>query len=152
MRSRIRTSYMQLLALLAFYLVSISKRKKTFGWSFSTSCRKKNYLEFFFRKNKNVTESGFELLTMRLWVRCAIHSAILTLTIWSQNIWFIYVLQFRTVSVAQLPTPYPIPDSKSPYQGLSESVVAFSGTFHFTRLDSGEQWIPNHSPEIRGFC
>ena len=43
--------------------------------------------------------------------------------------------------MAQLVTPYPTLDSKSPCQGLSESVVGFSGTFHFTRLDSGEQWV-----------
>ena len=102
------------------------------------------------------SQRGFELLTMRLRDQCAIHSAILTLTIWSQNIWIIYVLQFPTVSVAQLPTPYPTPNSKSPYQGLSESVVGFSGTFHFTRLDSGEQcvvwWLAlwTHNREIRG--
>ena len=43
--------------------------------------------------------------------------------------------------MAQLARPYPTPDSKSPCQGLSEFVVSFSGTFHFTRLDSGEQWL-----------
>ena len=41
------------------------------------------------------------------------------------------------------PEPYPTPDSKSPCKGLSESVVGFYVTFHFTRLDSGEQWSPN---------
>ena len=58
----------------------------------------------------------------------------------SQNIWFINVLQFRTVSVALLPRPNPTPDSKSPCKGLSEFVVGLSGTSFFTRLDSGEQW------------
>ena len=41
--------------------------------------------------------------------------------------------------MAQPARPYPTPDSKSPCQGLSESVVGFSGGAHFTRLDSGEQ-------------
>ena len=37
---------------IAGILSSINKRKKTFGWSFSTSCRKKNYLEFFLEEIK----------------------------------------------------------------------------------------------------
>ena len=56
--------------------------------------------------------------------------------------------------MAKLARPYPSPDSKSPCQGLSESVVGFSGTFHFTRLDSGEQWyVVNRIPQIsNGVC
>ena len=41
--------------------------------------------------------------------------------------------------MALLPRPNPTPDSKSPCKGLSEFVVGLSGTYFFTRLDSGEQ-------------
>ena len=99
----------------------------------------KNICIINFRKKKLKISLGLEPPIPRLGVRRINHCATPTTQLETQNIWFIYLLQFRTVSVAQLPTPYPIPDSKSPYQGLSESVVAFSGTFHFTRLDSGEQ-------------
>ena len=47
--------------------------------------------------------------------------------------------KYITVSVAQPARPYPTPDSESTCQGLSESVVGFSGGAFFTRLDSGEQ-------------
>ena len=39
--------------------------------------------------------------------------------------------------VAELARPHPTPDSKFPCQGLSESVVSFSGTFYFM----GEQYF-----------
>ena len=51
--------------------------------------------------------------------------------------------------MAQPARPYPTPDSKSPCQGLSESVVGFSGGAHFTRLDSGEQCpVPQETEQL----
>ena len=43
----------------------------------------------------------------------------------------------------------PIPKSflKSPCQELSEYVVSSSGGLNFTRLDSGEQWLPDSISE-----
>ena len=99
----------------------------------------KNICIINFRKKKLKISLGFEPPIPRLGVRRINHCATPTTQLVCQNIWFINVLQFRTVSVAQLLRPYPTPDSKSPCQVLSESVGGFSGTFHFTRLDSGEQ-------------
>ena len=65
---------------------------------------------------------------LRFEVRRANHCTTPSLQVVSQNIWFINVLQFRTVSVALLPRPNPTPDSKSPCKGLSEFVVGLSGT------------------------